>query len=261
MKKYWLVIVNSWQENLVYRWATYFWLVVHLIPILIMFSLWRAVYNQIDVYNGYTFAQIFTYYYATLVIDRLTYSFADEMVAHEIKNGYITKFLIKPISYFGETIAFFISNRLYQLVFSIPIVVLIGWLLRAYVSAPANLFSFLVTCVLVFLLYFNFWYIVGLLSFWVIEGRQLAFAIQTAVTFISGALLPFDFYPASVRPLLEILPFHYFVYFPAQVYMGRVDPASLPIHWLIISGWIIFFFILASVLWSRGIRRYEAIGQ
>lgn len=254
-------MVNSWQENLVYRWGTYFWLIIHFIPILVMFSLWRAVYNQVDVYNGYTFAQIFTYYFASLIVDRLTFSWPGEMVAGEIKNGYITKFLIKPISYLGETVSFFISNRIFQVVFSLPVVIFIGWLLRAYVSAPTNLLAFLITCFLVFFLYFSFWYIIGLLAFWVVEGRQLAFAIQTLVTFFSGAVLPFEFYPPIARSVLSILPFQYFTYFPAQVYMGRVDLNQLPLNWLIMLAWTAIFFTLSAILWNRGIRRYEAIGQ
>jgi ABC-2 type transport system permease protein len=78
--------------------------------------------------------------------------------------------------------------------------------------------------------------------------------------FISGQMMPLDLLPQPWSGLLKFLPFQYMAYFPAVVFLGKVEGAEL---WFMLLGeliWAIAFMVLARVLFRIGLRRYSAFG-
>jgi ABC-2 type transport system permease protein len=66
--------------------------------------------------------------------------------------------------------------------------------------------------------------------------------------------------PPVLARVLSFTPFPYQLYFPVSVYLGQVKGAALVQGLLIQAGWVLFFYVLARVVWSRGIRKYSAAG-
>ena len=52
----------------------------------------------------------------------------------------------------------------------------------------------------------------------------------------------------------------YLAYFPAAVFLGKIQGTELVIGLLIELGWLVAFIVLCRVAFRRGVRRYSAFG-
>jgi len=50
-------------------------------------------------------------------------------------------------------------------------------------------------------------------------------------------------------------------YFPAQIYLGKMSPQDLVSGFFLLLLWIIFFYFLVSLVWKKGLKKYEAVGN
>jgi ABC-type uncharacterized transport system permease subunit len=57
-----------------------------------------------------------------------------------------------------------------------------------------------------------------------------------------------------------VLPFQYMIAFPVRLALTRPAAAEILRGCLIMGGWILFFWILGSFVWKRGLLRYAAAG-
>lgn len=71
-------------------------------------------------------------------------------------------------------------------------------------------------------------------------------------------LLPAE--PFNIRQLVEYLPFKYLAYFPAAVFLGKIEGPEMYRGLLAEIGWVVFFIVLSRILWHRGIKRYSGYG-
>ncbi len=73
-------------------------------------------------------------------------------------------------------------------------------------------------------------------------------------------MFPIDLLPAPWNGLLKLLPFQYLAYFPAAVFLGKVQGQDLVEGLLAEAAWAVLFFILARLLYRLGLRHYSAFG-
>jgi ABC-2 type transport system permease protein len=76
----------------------------------------------------------------------------------------------------------------------------------------------------------------------------------------SGHLFPLDIAPAPLGQVLSFTPFPYQLYFPISIYMGKVTGADLLQGLMIQAAWVVAAYALARFAWSRGIKKYSAVG-
>ena len=267
MRKYWHVINIGIQNTLVYRVNFLFRSVFGLIPLLATISLWQTVYagkaDNAQV-GAYTLAAMTSYYLLVTIVDALTAVSEDDwQIAADIKDGNISQFLLKPIDYLSYRLCLFISGRLiYTMVAILPVGLFI-FFLRHYFVAPPGLAAmgwFVVSLILAGLLQFFMSYTMALLAFWVVEVSTFIF-IAFAFEYIAGGhLFPLDILPPTAKQLLNFTPFPYQLFFPVSIYLGQTSSTALYNGLLVQAGWVIGFYFLARWVWSRGIRKYSAVG-
>ena len=119
---------------------------------------------------------------------------------------------------------------------------------------------FLLATVLTGLLQFFMSYTMALLAFWLLEVSTLIFMVFAFEYIAGGHLFPLNILPPVLARVLSYTPFPYQLYFPVGIYLGQVQGPALWRGLLIQAGWVLFFFVLARVVWSRGIRKYSAVG-
>jgi ABC-2 type transport system permease protein len=73
-------------------------------------------------------------------------------------------------------------------------------------------------------------------------------------------LFPLDILPPALTKVLAFTPFPYQLFFPVSVYLNRIQGAALWQGILIQIFWVVAFYILARVVWRRGIKKYTAVG-
>ena len=265
VKKYWHVINIGIQNTLVYRVNFLFRALFGLLPLIATISLWRAIYaGQPGDVAGYSLAQMISYYLIVTIVDALTAVNEDDwQIAADIKDGNISQFLLKPIDYLTYRLCLFGAGRLvYTAVAFVPVAVFI-FLQRASFVAPADAATmgwFALSLVLTGLLQFFLSYTMALLAFWVLEVSTFIFIVFAFEYIAGGHLFPLDILPPALAKALYCTPFPYQLFFPVNIYLGRVTGGALYQGLCIQAAWVLAGYLLARVVWSRGIRKYSAVG-
>lgn len=267
MRKYWHVINIGLQNTLVYRINFLFRSVFGLIPLMATICLWRAIYEGKQAtaeVAGYTLAGMISYYLLVTIVDMLTAVNEDDwQIAADIKDGNINQFLLKPIDYLWYRLCLFFAGRLiYTAVALVPVSLFIV-LQREYVVWPpdaATFVCFAFATVLTALLQFFISYTMALLAFWVLEVSTFIFILFAFEYIAGGHLFPLDILPPWLAQILNFTPFPYQLFFPVSVYLGRTTGPALWQGLLIQCAWVIAAYLLARVVWKRGIRKYTAVG-
>lgn len=267
MGKYLQVFLIGIQNTLVYRVNFLFRAAVALIPLTGTLYLWKAVYagkaEGADV-AGYALSQMISYYLLTTVVDAFTAVAEDDwQIAADIKDGHISQFLIRPINYLGYRFSLYLSGRsIYTVVALLPVGLFVFYLREHFVwpVSPMAAAAFVLSVFCAGLLQFLIACTMALLAFWVVDVSTFIF-IQFAFEYIaSGHLFPIDILPRWAAQLLMLTPYPYLLYFPAGIYLGRVTGPDLWRGLTIQMAWVIGGFLLLRWVWSRGIRRYSAVG-
>ena len=100
----------------------------------------------------------------------------------------------------------------------------------------------------------------AMLAFWLLEISTFIFILYAFEYLASGHLFPLDVLSPWMKQILYFTPFPYQLYFPIQIYMGKISGPSL---WLGLATQILWVFIMygfARFMWQRGIRKYAAFG-
>ena len=111
-----------------------------------------------------------------------------------------------------------------------------------------------------FLLGFYLETCLGLVSFWFLEISSLLFVYMLFSFFLSGHMFPLDFLPQPWSSIVMALPFQYLAYFPAAVFLGKIEGTQLWIGLAVEAAWVVGLFVLARVLYARGLHRYSGYG-
>jgi ABC-2 type transport system permease protein len=60
--------------------------------------------------------------------------------------------------------------------------------------------------------------------------------------------------------LVKFNPLQYLAYFPAAVFLGKIQGTALWTGLAIEAGWVLFFIVLCRVIYWRGLARYSGFG-
>ena len=265
MKKYGHVFTVGIQNTLVYRVNFLFKSTLGLIPLFATISLWRAIYQgkEGDI-SGYSLTQMVSYYLVITFVDALTAVAEDDwQVAGEIKDGNISQFLLKPIDYLMYRLTLYAAGRVVFTACALVPAGLFIFFQRANLVLPADLgtwAAFLFSLTLSALLQFFISFTMALLAFWVLEVSTFIFILYAFETLANGHFFPIDILPAPVLKLLYLTPFPYQLFFPVNICLGRIQGSEV-YHGLAIQlCWVVALYGLARFVWSRGIRKYSAVG-
>ena len=137
------------------------------------------------------------------------------------------------------------------------------WLLRDHFVLPPDPAAaawFALSLALTALLQFLFSFTLALLAFWVLEVATFIFIAFAFEYLAGGHLFPLDILPPAVAAALDYTPFPYLLFFPVSIWLGRVSGDALWLGVLVQLLWVVAAYALARFVWSRGIRKYSAVG-
>jgi ABC-2 type transport system permease protein len=253
------------QNTFVYRWNILFRSLFGLLPLAGFIFIWRAVFDEgSGEIGGYDYASMIWYFMLVLVVDNLVTPTEDEwQIASDIREGQISAFMIKPLNYLGYRISLFLSYRLiYSFITIVPLALVFGWF-HDYVVLPRHLITwpiFLLSVCMAAAIAFLIAYTVALTAFWLLEISTLVFIIYSFEYFLSGHTFPIDIMPPWFQKILMFLPFPYEMFFPIQVFMEKVQGRELWTGLAIQATWVFLMWLASQWLWSRGLKKYQAVG-
>lgn len=93
-------------------------------------------------------------------------------------------------------------------------------------------------------------------AFWVRDARSTWFLYQKLVFVLGGMLLPIEVLPGSLEAVSRALPFMAMAYAPGRLASGHVEPQLLFVQ----AGWLMVLGAVATIAFSAGERRLQAVG-
>ena len=274
LRIWWTMLAISLEERLAYRGDFILGTAMRFLPIVTQVFLWTAVFaatTRSDI-AGYSRTDIVAYYLLTMV----TRAFSSMPglaggIARSVRDGSIKKYLVQPVDYVSFLLAARIAHKLVYYAVAILPFAAVFWLCRGYFPpAPdaATIAAFLASLVLSFLLGFFMEATLGMLGFWVLETSSIVFAYMLVQYLLSGHMFPIDMLAGiptgiggvSVADVVRWLPFEFTAYFPAAVWLGKVQGAALVRGLAIEAAWVVIMAVACRLAWRRGTRRYAAYG-
>jgi len=270
VQTWWFILKICFSERLVYRGDFALGTLMRFLPIVTQIFLWGAIFATLSEATGTDTIRNFTYhdmiaYYLFVFLGRAFSSMPGlaSGIAREIREGTIKKFLIQPIDMLG----FLLLNRLahklvYYGVAALPFAFMF-WLCRDYfppVPEITTILAFVASLIMSFLLGFFLEAALGMVGFWFLEVSSLFFVYMLFNFFCSGHMFPLDFLPSPWVEIVRAMPLQFLAYYPAAIWLGKVQGAELVQGLLVQLAWVLFFIMLCRVMWSRGVKRYSGFG-
>ncbi len=286
----WIILRICIEERLVYRGDFALGTLMRFLPIVTQIFLWTAVFSAVSdsiapgsdaaatgstadptTIAGYTKNELIAYFLMTMIAR--AFSSMPGLatgIAKSIRDGSIKKFVTQPVDMIGFLLLNRIAHKLvYYTVATLPFA-LVFYLCGDYFPPlpPAQVWvGFIASLVMGFALGFFLEAALGMIGFWFLEVSSLLFVYMLFSFFLSGHMFPIpmlDLFTVvgdvTWGDIVRVLPFHYLAYFPAAVFLGKIEGAELVRGLWIEAAWIVALMIICRTAFNRGLRRYSAFG-
>jgi len=265
MRKYLQIIKITFEHIFVYRVNFLLWRLRAFTTIIVLYFLWRALIPEGVSVFGYNQARILTYILGTSIIRSLVLTSRAGGVAGIIARGDLSNFLLLPISFLKYWFARDLGGKIANLFFSIFEISFIFWLLKPplIIQSDPRIIIFTAVAIIVAMpLYFFISFLLSLIAFWAPENPwapRFLFGIITG--FLAGRLFPLDILPPVLFNFLKLMPFTYLLFFPLDVYLGKLSTLQIVSGLSISVFWLVAFSFLVRVVYQKGLRVYAAWGR
>lgn len=247
-----------------YRSIPVIWALIELVSVISIVFLWLAIYQGQTLVGNYSFQQMIMYYALIPIVGSITDVYVTSSLPKLIKDGRISADMLKP---YNLSLVHFLKStsiKLAQQVLKVPI-----FLLFIFFIFTSFRISLSINNIVLALLFCLFGYVLNFLidlclsfsAFWMDEVwslKHLKFVVQMV---FGGMAFPFDILPPSLKTFFNFQPLRFLYYFPITIAVGNSNVSQIVSGFMEISLWIVFFVLLASFLWKKGVKKYGAFGN
>jgi ABC-2 type transport system permease protein len=248
--------------DLQYRASIAIWLLWGITEPIISLGIWWSIAAGGAV-DGYTREDFARYFFGVALVNQATLSWDAWNIDRWIREGEMNFRLTRPIAPIHEAIA---DNIAYKA--PTAVIILTAWIVAATFwpavripFEPARWALAMIAIVLAAAIRFLNGYATGLLAFWTTRATALVELQFGLSLFLSGRIAPLSLLPPHVVRAAEYLWFPYVLSFPVEVLTGAVTTG--PQYARGFAGqaiWLAIWLLLYLLVWTRGRRRYGAVG-
>ena len=257
--KWWYLFNFSLKSATVYRASEFAYLFGNLVSISGVLIIWYA--NIVSGSSLYTFSFIFTYFVIGKIFFDTTEAFKLYYFGSDITDGDLNQKLLITSNIWLYQFLKSAGNEFFQVLIEfilIVIIAIIGW---QYLLFPTELWQWICFLILVVL---NFVHNIFLeitlnsLYFFFTNAWGFRYLINNLKLLTSGRIFPLDILPQI--SWFTLSPFAYIYFLPMQIYLGKKDLGQS--LWIILGSvlWLVFFYFLATFVYKKGLKQYEAVG-
>ncbi len=264
MRKYLQIVKATFQEYFAYRLNFFLWRFRSFIFTASLLFFWLAVYGNQKAIFGYQKAQMITYILGVAFLDSLVLASRTADLAGQIRNGEISKFLVKPINLFKFLLARDFADKSLNFLFVVVEIFLIVKFLNFSLYFPKDLLSIIIFAIqtaISFTLSFFISIVINTFAFWTEDVWATRWLLGVILLdFLSGVIFPIDILPSPLAKIIYLTPFPYLIFSPLKIWLGQLSSALILRSLLVSSIWLISLFFLSGFLWQRGLKKYGAYG-
>lgn len=255
------------QTALTYRANFYLFVLGGLLKAFVAYYLWAAIFNSTvrTSLSGFTLNEMVVYIFMSMITARLLDNEVDMTVASEVQQGSVAASLIRPISYRSRLFFMSLGNAIYLLI-AVAVPLWVGLVVVRYITVKEpppgiqTLMAYACSLVLAFVIQFLFNFCFGMMAFYVTYMWGLSFLKRAVISFLSGQIIPFAFFPLWLQGLMNFMPFGSTMYVPVMIYLRKYTGMQA----LTVIGtqglWVIVLLAASQWVWNSAIRRLTILG-
>jgi ABC-2 type transport system permease protein len=192
-------------------------------------------------------------------------SHIEEDIAYlDIKEGQLSKYLIKPFSYYWIKFYEEIPYRLLQGIFAIVafsfFYIFFNTYFRIHLSMTQALLSICIMLAAYFLS-FTFKMVIGMIAFWITDIGGVFEILEIILIIFTGNLMPLFLLPQPLSSITLLLPFASMIYYPVMAIEGNLDILHMGMALGQQLIWLGFFLVLYMFMWNKGVKKFSGVGQ
>jgi ABC-2 type transport system permease protein len=244
--EFWLRVVN----NFVWMFSAYW--------------LWKVLYTQKAGAFGISLEQMVTYALLSSVVGMVMRPGGGVayLIAQKVKSGEIVMDMLKPLDFHLHMLARNAGEVVfYALTLGVPSLLVAYFLLG--MQPPADLLSgllFLLSLVMGYGVIFSLNYLLGLLSVFTVDIRNISWAYNAVVRFFSGSEIPLWLFPLFLAQVANLLPFKCTYAIPLSIYIGKITSLDLAGALALQAAWLLALVIIGRLVWQRAHQRLTVQG-
>lgn len=182
----------------------------------------------------------------------------EEYFANDVSNGNLIVYILRNVNPMLRYYFFTLGFTTFEIV-TIGTILLGATLYYNYFSI-LNILLFIIFFINAILLNI---FVRALFSLFAVKTQRIGGIMSTfflIVSFLSGSWIPLNLFPQVAQQIFYFLPFQYMRYFPAIVYLGKVNYSQIIFGLLISILWIIAFYFIYKFFYKKAIKYFEAQG-
>jgi ABC-2 type transport system permease protein len=259
-KRFWQV---SWAEQWQYRANLMMFLLYWLVSPVVYLAVWVTIANSQGSVSGLTANDFITYYMTLLIVDQLTSDITIHILAYKIQDGTLSGDLIRPVHpILTGTLINNLAFKVLTFITLIPVWIVLFMLFQPNFGAVTG--GSLLLAIPAVLLGFGTSFMLGAtitcLAFWTTRVFSIAEFYWTLIILFSGQFVPLQLMPRAIQDVAQVLPFEMFKYVPIQIILNRLTPQEILRDFGVGIAWFILSIFLFRFTWSKGVKRFSAVG-
>lgn len=266
LRKYIALLRAGIMESLHFRLGTAVTLFANLIYLVLVYFLWKAVYDSagVDVVNGMTFTDTMIY----LILATALFNFLEMFIvwdmSRSIQSGGIILDLLKPMQYRTYKFWSYSGSHVSQFVLAfIPTFIVVMIVTKGAIPVGLNLVRFMVSVIMALIINFSIEMLVATLCLYTESTWGINIVKETIVLVLSGASIPLAFFPESIRNIISWLPFRAIYDIPLQVLLnkgGSDTLEGLAKVWGMQLGWCVILGLAGILFWNHAVKKITVNG-
>lgn len=258
---------NELKRQLAYRGAFYLFIIISLFSSFISYYLWMAIYGSSPnaTIGNLTENEMVIYIFMVYVTCSMSIVPISDWVSEDVVKGTVAMNLIKPIDYRMSLVSMAFGTAIYR--FLAPgIFVWIGLEIYKVQVLGMELVSlqtvviYFISCMMSFFIYVFFDFCFGMVAFFTTYIFGMLMAKEALLSFLTGQLIPISLFPIGIQKIFDFLPFSSMVYTPVMIYLGKYTQTELWQALGIQFFWVIFLYLLGSIIWKQVTKRLIVLG-
>jgi ABC-2 type transport system permease protein len=199
------------------------------------------------------FAQVVSYVWLGQALFAMLPWNADPEIRAMVRTGAVAYELCRPVDLYSLWFARAIAQRTAPVVLrAAPMVAFAATLASGAGFAAALACGFVLVCAISTL--------INITLMWTISGEGIVMVMSTAVSMLSGLVVPLPMLPEWAQPVLRWLPFSGVFDLPFRIYNGHIATGDLALVLARQLGWAVLLVAFGRWLLGRGMRRVVVQG-
>ena len=265
MCKFFALLKLNLSQALAYRGLMMTWSFVSLFALLSSLFLWTAVNPKADKIGSYQIPELASYFFVMFIVELFLNWHLEVPIMNEIRDGKLSHFLLKPMSYLYRKFASALSWRIMSLSFKSILAFFVFMMFRSLFQFPEFTFLKIIyiiaSMILGSVVGIFMSACIGFLTFWFLETRAIFDFYYLSRHILGGRDLPLGIFPLWLQGVAFVLPFRYIFSFPIEIYFDKLSSSQILQGFLIQMFWTVVCVFIYKWLWKRGVRKYTAFGN